>query len=722
MRVLIVGGGGREHAFAWKCAQSSAVSEVLVAPGNAGTALESRVRNVPLEATDIAALVELARREGVDLTIVGPEAPLVLGIVDAFSAAGLRCLGPSARAARLEGSKAFAKDFLRRHGIPTAAYRVFTRDDYQPDWVRSQRGALVVKASGLASGKGVIIAEDARAADEAARAMFAGRFGAAGAEVVIEEFLTGEEASFIVMADGEHVLPLASSQDHKRLADGDFGPNTGGMGAYSPAPVLSEAVHERVMREIIDPTIRGLAADGLPYVGFLYAGLMIGADGAPKVLEYNCRSGDPETQPIMMRLRSDLPALCEAALRGGLDAIDAEWEPQSALGVVLAAHGYPERARTGDPIAGLEAAASLPGKIFHAATTHDARGTVTAGGRVLCAVGMGPELAEARRRAYDLVECVHFQGMQYRHDIGHRALAAAPEREIPGLTPALKRRVRAVFRVLTAVSPALAARLAARAFLTPRARGLSVEDQSFLATAASRTVRTVHGKVQVYEWGSGGPAVLVLHGWISHAARLRLVIEALRARGLRVVALDAPAHGRSAGQRADLYSFRDALAAAAAACGPIAALLAHSFGALAAASWLAQGVPPQDSSLRAAVLVGLPRDVEYLFESFCIALALRPEVIERVRALFRQRYGRSPQDYSARALAEHIRIPVLLVHGSADEFVPAEHAHEVALELHAGRVEVVAGLSHSAPLRDAGTVTLMADFIREHMAGADASS
>ncbi|MGC2460776.1 MAG: phosphoribosylamine--glycine ligase, partial [Steroidobacteraceae bacterium] len=354
MKVLIVGGGGREHALAWKCAQSPRVSEVLVAPGNAGTDTESRVRNVDIAATDVPRLLELARREAVALTIIGPEAPLVAGIVDAFQGAGLRCFGPSRLAARLEASKAFSKDFLQRHGIPTAAYRSFTRENYDRAWLRAQRAPIVVKASGLAAGKGVIIAQSLSEAEAAAADMFSGRFGDAGAEIVIEQFLQGEEASFIVMADGEQVLPLATSQDHKRLQDGDAGPNTGGMGAYSPAPVVTSAIHARVMREIIAPTIRGLAHDGMPYTGFLYAGLMIGPDGTPTVLEFNCRFGDPETQPILARLRSDLTSLCEAALDGRLDRVEAQWDQRAALGVVLAAAGYPDAVRSGDSIEGLE--------------------------------------------------------------------------------------------------------------------------------------------------------------------------------------------------------------------------------------------------------------------------------------------------------------------------------------------------------------------------------
>ena len=423
MKVLIVGGGGREHALAWKCAQSPRVSEVLVAPGNAGTESETRVRNVDIAATDIPRLVELARREAVALTIIGPEAPLVAGIVDAFEDAGLRCFGPSRLAARLEGSKAFTKDFLHRHGIPTAAYRVFTRANFDRAWLRAQRAPIVVKASGLASGKGVIIAQSLDEAEAAAVAMFAGRFGDSGAEIVIEQFLAGEEASFIVMVDGEHVLPLATSQDHKRLGDADAGPNTGGMGAYSPAAVISGAMHARVMREIIAPTVRGLIRDGTPYSGFLYAGLMIGPDGAPSVVEFNCRLGDPETQPMLARLQSDLIALCEAALDRTLDRLEAQWDARAALGVVLAAAGYPDQVRSGDTITGLARAAALPGKVFHAGTRRVEQRVVTAGGRVLCAVGLGDRVSDAQREAYALVDCIHYDGMQLRRDIGYHAIA-----------------------------------------------------------------------------------------------------------------------------------------------------------------------------------------------------------------------------------------------------------------------------------------------------------
>jgi phosphoribosylamine--glycine ligase len=422
MKVLIVGAGGREHALAWKCAAASRVTAVLVAPGNAGTASEPKVRNADVAAEDLAGLTRLAADERVDLTIVGPEAPLVAGVVDAFNAAGLRCFGPSRAAARLEGSKAFAKEFLQRHGIPTARSATFTRESFDPAWLRAQRAPLVVKASGLAAGKGVVIAASVEEALAAAHAMFAGQFGGAGREVVIEEFLPGEEASFIVMADGAHVLPLATSQDHKRRDDGDRGPNTGGMGAYSPAPVVTPALHARIMREVIEPTIRGLAADGLTYTGFLYAGLMIAPDGTPNVLEFNCRLGDPETQPIMMRLESDLATLCEAALAGRLDRESARWDSRAALGVVLAAAGYPGSARTGDGIEGLERAAQLPGKVFHAATRAEGSRVLTNGGRVLCAVGLGDTVAAAQRAAYALADAVHWPGMHCRRDIGHRAV------------------------------------------------------------------------------------------------------------------------------------------------------------------------------------------------------------------------------------------------------------------------------------------------------------
>lgn len=422
MKVLIVGSGGREHALAWACAASPRVSEVLVAPGNAGTAAEARTRNVAVSATDLTGLAELARTEQVALTIVGPEAPLAAGIVDVFEAQGLRCFGPTRMAAQLESSKRFAKDFLVRHGIPTARSATFTRKTFDPAYVRAQKAPLVVKASGLAAGKGVVIAQTVAEAAHVAQEMLNGSLGAAGDEVLIEDFLEGEETSFIVMTDGRHVLPLASSQDHKRLLDADQGPNTGGMGAYSPAPVVTPALHERIMREVLEPTLAGLAADGIPYRGFLYAGLMIPPSGAPMVLEFNCRLGDPETQPILVRLQSDLTLLCEAALAGRLDTVSAQWDARPALGVVMAAEGYPGEVRQGDAISGLEAAAGLPGKVFHGGTGLKDGQTVTRGGRVLCAVGQGRDVQAAQQAAYRLVEAIRWPGMQYRRDIGYRAL------------------------------------------------------------------------------------------------------------------------------------------------------------------------------------------------------------------------------------------------------------------------------------------------------------
>jgi phosphoribosylamine--glycine ligase len=426
VKALVIGGGGREHALAWKLAQSARVAEVLVAPGNAGTATEPKCRNVPVPAGDIPALVALARDERAGLTIVGPEGPLVAGIVDAFRAAGLPCFGPLQAAARLEGSKRFSKEFLARHRIPSARYQAFTRENFDPAGVRLQRPPIVVKADGLAAGKGVVIAQSADEAISTVERMFAGAFGEAGTTVVVEEFLEGEEASFIVMADGAHALPLATSQDHKRLLDGDRGPNTGGMGAYSPAPVVTPALHARIMREVIEPTLAGLAAEGMPYTGFLYAGLMIAPDGTPNVLEFNCRFGDPEAQPILARLQSDLLDLCEAALAGRLHEVRAQWDPRAALGVVLASEGYPDAPRTGDPVAGLAEAAALPGKVFHAGTRLDGGRVVTAGGRVLCAVGLGDGVADAQRAAYALVDRLSWKGVQFRRDIGWRAVAPRP--------------------------------------------------------------------------------------------------------------------------------------------------------------------------------------------------------------------------------------------------------------------------------------------------------
>ena len=423
MKILVIGGGGREHALAWKAAQSRDVEIVYVAPGNAGTAHEPKLQNVAIAAEDISALAEFAKAKQIDLTIVGPEAPLVLGVVDTFQMAGLRCFGPTRGAAQLEGSKAFTKDFLARHQIPTAAYGNFTDVDEAVAYIRQQGAPIVVKADGLAAGKGVILAQTEEEAIAAVKDMLAGNaFGEAGHRVVIEEFLSGEEASFIVMVDGEHILPMATSQDHKARDDGDTGPNTGGMGAYSPAPVVTPEIHQRVMQEVIEPTVRGMAAEGHPYTGFLYAGLMIAADGTAKVLEYNCRFGDPETQPIMMRLKSDLASLCNAALDGQLDKARTEWDPRPSLGVVLAAGGYPGSYHKGDVITGLPAETS-DSKVFHAGTTEKNGQIVTNGGRVLCAVALGDTVAAAQQRAYQLVAQIHWDGLCYRHDIGYRAIA-----------------------------------------------------------------------------------------------------------------------------------------------------------------------------------------------------------------------------------------------------------------------------------------------------------
>ncbi len=422
MNVLILGSGGREHALAWKTARSPAVERVFVAPGNAGTQREPGVENVPIQATDTEGLIRFARQQNVALTIVGPEAPLVTGVVDAFQAAGLRCFGPGRDAARLEGSKRFAKEFMARHAIPTAGYNSFTEPQAAHTHIRKTGAPVVVKADGLAAGKGVIVAATEQEAIAAVDMMLAGSaFGDAGRCVVIEEFLRGEEISFIVMADGEHILPLATSQDHKPRDDGDTGPNTGGMGAYSPAPLVTPGLHARIMREIIEPTVRGLAAEGTLYTGFLYAGLMICPDGTPKVLEYNCRFGDPETQPILMRLESDLVELCELALERRLDQATARWDPRAALGVVMAAGGYPGSYRKGDIIRGLgEDPPDL--KVFHAGTAIERGQVVTNGGRVLCVTALGESIAAARQRAYDRVGGIHWNDAYYRTDIGHRAV------------------------------------------------------------------------------------------------------------------------------------------------------------------------------------------------------------------------------------------------------------------------------------------------------------
>jgi phosphoribosylamine--glycine ligase len=420
MKLLVVGSGGREHALAWKLAASPRVQKVFVAPGNGGTATEPGVQNIAY--TETAALIDFCRREQIQLTVVGPEAPLAEGIVDEFRAAGQRIFGPTRAAAQLESSKDFAKSFMLRHGLPTAKHRSFADAREAKAYVAGERAPIVIKADGLAAGKGVVVAATREAADAAIDAMLVQRrYGDAGARVVVEEFLEGEEASFIVMCDGTHVLPLATSQDHKRLRDGDEGPNTGGMGAYSPAPLVTPKVHARVMREIIQPAIAGMAEDGHPYVGFLYAGLMVDSAGNPKTLEFNCRLGDPETQPIVLRLKSDLLELIEHALAGTLERAEAEWDRRCALGVVLAAAGYPEEPRKGDRIDGVPAP-SADRRVFHAGTRLEQGALVTNGGRVLCVTALGDSLRIARGRAYEAVDQIRFPGMQFRGDIGHRAL------------------------------------------------------------------------------------------------------------------------------------------------------------------------------------------------------------------------------------------------------------------------------------------------------------
>ena len=432
MKVLVIGSGGREHALAWKAAQSAMVEKVFVAPGNAGTASEAKLENIDISVEDIDSLIQFVQKNSIGLTIVGPEVPLVMGIVDAFQQAGLRCFGPTQGAAQLEGSKAFTKDFLARHNIPSADYGNFTDLDEALAYLKQHGAPIVIKADGLAAGKGVIVAMTQDEAEAAVHDMLAGNaFGEAGHRVVIEEFLEGEEASFICMVDGEHILPMATSQDHKRVGEGDTGPNTGGMGAYSPAPVVTPEIHNRIMKEVIEPTIKGMADEGNSYTGFLYAGLMIANDGTPKVIEYNCRFGDPETQPILMRLRSDLVELCNAALDGKLDEVTAEWDPRAALGVVLAAGGYPASYPKGDVISGLPemgpdtelSDSSLDSKVFHAGTAEKNGQVVTASGRVLCAVGLGDTVSEAQTRAYELTKQISWDKVYYRTDIGYRAIA-----------------------------------------------------------------------------------------------------------------------------------------------------------------------------------------------------------------------------------------------------------------------------------------------------------
>ena len=423
MNILIIGGGGREHALAWKAAQSEQVKTVFVAPGNAGTALEPKLENVDIDCMDFATLAEFAQNNNVALTIVGPEAPLVEGVVDYFQERQLPCFGPTKGAAQLEGSKAFTKDFLARHNIPSADYQSFTEVEPALTYLREKGAPIVVKADGLAAGKGVIVAETLQQAEDAVRDMLLDNaFGDAGCRVVIEEFLTGEEASFIVMVDGKNILPMATSQDHKRAGNGDTGPNTGGMGAYSPAPVVTPQVHQRIMDEVIIPTVAGMAAEGNTYTGFLYAGLMIDASGAPKVIEYNCRFGDPETQPIVLRLQSDFVELCQAALEGKLDTVSAQWDERPAVGVVLTAGGYPGDYRKGDVITGLPTDETPGERVFHAGTKMADGKVVTNGGRVLCATALGTTVKDAQQRAYQLVEKINWSGVNYRTDIAYRAI------------------------------------------------------------------------------------------------------------------------------------------------------------------------------------------------------------------------------------------------------------------------------------------------------------
>ena len=430
MKLLVIGAGGREHALAWKLTQSPHVSKVFVAPGNAGTALEEGLDNVEL--TDHAKLIAFAKYERVALTVVGPEAPLAAGVVDAFQAAGLKIFGPTQRAAQLESSKDFAKSFMARQRIPTADYQTFTAAQAAHQYVDRRGAPIVIKADGLAAGKGVVVATDLKQAHDAVDMMLvANKMGAAGARIVVEDFLDGEEASFIVMVDGKHALPLATSQDHKRLKDGDEGPNTGGMGAYSPAPVVTPGIHAKVMREVIQPVVAGMEQEGVPFVGFLYAGLMIAKDGRVKVLEFNCRLGDPEAQPLLLRLKSDLFELVEHALAGTLDKVEAEWDTHAALGVVLAASGYPDAPRKGDAITGLPRPPAIAGDdyhVFHSGTALNGKRVVTSGGRVLCVTALGHNVKMAQRRAYEIADQIHFDGMQMRRDIGHRAIEAHSKR------------------------------------------------------------------------------------------------------------------------------------------------------------------------------------------------------------------------------------------------------------------------------------------------------
>lgn len=424
MKVLVIGSGGREHALAWRCAQSASVEKVFVAPGNAGTAMEPKLENVAFDVSEFAALAEFAIAESVAITIVGPEAPLVDGVVDYFRERDLACFGPSKGAAQLEGSKAFTKDFLKKHNIPTAAYETFTETAAAIDYIKANGAPIVIKADGLAAGKGVIVAQSEAEAIATVEDMLAGnKFGEAGSRVVIEDFLVGEEASFIAMVDGSNILPMATSQDHKARDDGDQGPNTGGMGAYSPAPVVTDEVYQRIMEQVIEPTVQGMASDGHPYTGFLYAGLMISPDGQPSVVEFNCRFGDPEAQPVMLRLQSDLAQLCLDAVQGGLAGKQVQWDSRPSVGVVLAAGGYPESYDKGKAISGLDQAVSDHGKVFHAGTRVVGANVVTNGGRVLCATALGDSVSSAQAAAYELAAKINWDQVYYRKDIAHRAIA-----------------------------------------------------------------------------------------------------------------------------------------------------------------------------------------------------------------------------------------------------------------------------------------------------------
>ncbi len=615
------------------------------------------------------------------------------------------------------GSKVFTKEFLARHGIPTAGYRKFTRADFDEKWLATQRAPIVVKASGLAAGKGVIIAMTPAEAVEAARSMLDGRFGDAGNEIVIEEFLDGEEASFIVMCDGTHVLPMASSQDHKRLKDGDQGPNTGGMGAYSPAPVVTPAVHARIMREVIEPTVRGLAADGMPFTGFLYAGLMINVQGAPKVIEYNVRFGDPETQPVLARLNSDLTVLCEAALAGKLDTVSAEWDTRAALGVVIAAPGYPDDVRKGDVITGLDKADQLPGKLFHAGTAQRDGKVVTSGGRVFCAVGLGKTVAAAQTEAYALVDAVDFDGAQARLDIGYRAIArgkaalSQPLPRLPHVPPARLAILRGFFAMTQAVSANLASRAAFQLFLRTFRHPLRAADAALLARAQGRRLNVGSDSIQLHEWAGAGPTAVIVHGWGSSAARFALLAQALNARGWRVLVFDAPGHGASSGTSSSLPQFMAALDAVIADCGPPRALLGHSLGALAIACRHRDGPPAWAGALDSVVLVSMPRGADDLLRKYIDALGLSAATEQRLLERFRRRFHAGPRDYAAMPGAGRIAARMLLVHDRDDDIVA--HADSAALQarLHGAQFITTAGQGHSKLTREATTIAQIVDFI-----------